>query len=259
MKSEPTQKGNPHDLTRLQHTFPSRSIKRFCNDRGGVDIYMLRHKIRRFAKPDDEIFCARRRWDERAEKGYGKHIEDEFQKVVDRVLGEKNLVAPSENLAITEFYALWNIRYQWSKVFVNDEPIKGIKEIEAVRLTPDEKEHLEKNHIIYPTDELSFPARQMCGIRMQMDIDRVVENMVGVEWGILLASEKEFIVPDNFLERRIVPITPNACLVAEHDSGVLSGQDVDCINSLAINSAKDYIFARDLESIASKLPTLKAK
>lgn len=83
MKPEHTQKGNPHQLTLLQHIFPSKSIDRFCNGNGVVDMYMFNHGKRRTAKPSDKFFCARRKWDERAEKGYGKDVEDEFQQVVD--------------------------------------------------------------------------------------------------------------------------------------------------------------------------------
>lgn len=209
-------------------------------------MYMFSHKIRRYAKPNDMTFCAQRKWDERTEKVYGKCIEDEFQKVVDRLLKDKSLVLPSENLAITKFYALWNLRYHWSKILVNDTPMKGVKGIASDPLTVDDQEQLEKNHITYITNELSFPARHMCGLQMQMEVSALVRSMADVMWGILVASEGEFIVPDNFWERRIVPITPKVCFVAEHDSGSLSIQDVDRINSLAINSAKEYIFARDL-------------
>ena len=147
MELEPTQKGNPHQLTLYQHIFPSRSISRFCRDNGNVDMYMFKHSKRREAKPCDKIFCARRKWDERAEKGYGKDIEDKFQRVVDRILQNPSLVLPSENLSITEFYALWNLRYHWSKVPINATPIKGVKGLEFTPLTLDTQEQLEKHRV----------------------------------------------------------------------------------------------------------------
>ena len=96
----------------------------------------------------------------------------------------------------------------------------------------------------------------MRGMRIQMNIDAVVENMVDAKWGVLCASKGGFIVPDNFLKRKIVPVTPEVCFVAEHDSGVLGEQGVDCINSLAIDSADEYIFAKDLEVVKSRLDSL---
>ncbi len=152
MKSEPTQTGNPYELSLLQHIFPSRSISRFCKEDGLVDIYMFQQQKRRSARPNDKIFWARRKWDERAEKGYGKEIEDEFQNVVDRILQSKGLLSPSDKFVITRLYALWNCRYYWSKVPMNDIPIKGVKGTEF-SLTLDSQERLEKNHIICPAGD----------------------------------------------------------------------------------------------------------
>lgn len=163
---------------------------------------------------------------------------------------------PSENLSITKFYALWNLRYHWSKVSSEDIPIRGIKGSELEPITLDTQEMLEKNYIVSMTNELSFPARQINGLAMQMNIDSFVANMLDARWGVLFASEGEFIVPDNFLERRIVPITPKVCFVAEHESGVLSGQDVARINSLAIEFSSEYIFAKDLGVVRDKLASL---
>lgn len=247
MKPEPTQKENPHNLSLRQHIFASRSISRFCNEEGFVDLQMFQPKKRRFAGPADKIFCARRAWDERAEKGYGKHIEDKFQTVVDRFLQGNSPMFSEENLAITEFYGLWNVRHVWSKVPMEDTPIKGVKEL-SVSLTLDDQERLEKEQISYLTDELAIPSRQMRGISIQMNIDNVVEKMAGTKWGILHASEGEFIVPDNFLARRIIPINPSVCFVADHESGTLNRNDVGLINALAIKSAEKYFFARDLNN-----------
>jgi hypothetical protein len=243
----PTQPGNPHQLVRQQHIFPNCSINRFCDETGVVDLKMFQPEKRRFAKSTDKIFCVERAWDERAEQGYGKNIEDNFQNIVERTLQNNCPIVPSEHLLLTQFYALWNVRYHWSRIPLDDEPIKGVKGLE-LSLTLDDQERFEKAHILHPTNELTVPARQLRGLAIQRNIDAVVEAMFDVEWGILYASEGEFIVPDNFLLRNILPINPKVCFVARHESGVLDKKDVGLINSLAIQSAEKYIFARNLDT-----------
>ena len=41
MKYEKTEKGNPHNLTINQHCFPSRSIERFSNNDGCVEVHRI--------------------------------------------------------------------------------------------------------------------------------------------------------------------------------------------------------------------------
>ena len=45
---------------------------------GRVSLHDLTRSKVRLAKPNDGIFCAMRAWDQRAERGYMKRIEDEF-------------------------------------------------------------------------------------------------------------------------------------------------------------------------------------
>ena len=76
MKYEKTQKGNPYQLTVCQHTFPAASIARFADTTGCVEVYLIKqNKVVRL-KPDDKLFCAKRVWDQRAESGFMKEIED---------------------------------------------------------------------------------------------------------------------------------------------------------------------------------------
>jgi hypothetical protein len=45
---------------------------------GRVSLHDLARSKVRLAKPNDGIFCAMRAWDQQAERGYMKRIEDEF-------------------------------------------------------------------------------------------------------------------------------------------------------------------------------------
>jgi hypothetical protein len=91
---------NPNSLTVDQHVFPSKSIERFTDQRGRVSVHELhRAQVIRAKKPDNAIFCARRAWDQRAEAGYMKRIEDDFQKIVGPIVeGKTQTLAPELNL-----------------------------------------------------------------------------------------------------------------------------------------------------------------
>jgi hypothetical protein len=110
VKHEKPQKKNRRLLTVRQHVFPAKSIARFADVGGQVSLQDLVRGKERPAKPDDAIFCARRAWDQRAER-YMKKIEDEFQilaaKVIEGVLTE---IGEAENGVFNRFYALWYFR-----------------------------------------------------------------------------------------------------------------------------------------------------
>jgi hypothetical protein len=105
VKHEKPQKKNRRLLTVRQHVFPAKSIARFADVGGQVSLQDLVRGKERPAKPDDAIFCARRAWDQRAER-YMKKIEDEFQilaaKVIEGVLTE---IGEAENGVFNRFYA----------------------------------------------------------------------------------------------------------------------------------------------------------
>ena len=121
---EKVQKGNPHHLTIKQHIFPVKSIQRFCDDQGYIQIYNFAANKKHKIKPDDQIFCARRSWDQRAETGYMKQIEGEFQEIAERVLMNQmdHDFDETDKLKLNEFYALWRLRSYYSTNPENDEP-----------------------------------------------------------------------------------------------------------------------------------------
>jgi hypothetical protein len=77
-KCERPQKKNRRFLTVNQHVFPLACIARFTDADGRVSLHDLTRSVERRAKPDDDIFCAKRAWDQRTERGM-KKTEDEFQ------------------------------------------------------------------------------------------------------------------------------------------------------------------------------------
>ena len=86
---------------------------------------------------------------------------------------------------------------------------------------------------------------------MQRNLDNCLEKMSGIKWGMLTASEGEFLVPDNFSKVHIVPVSPQLCFAAGYDSQAIGLSIVSHINSLAISNADRYIFARDFQKCST--------
>jgi hypothetical protein len=114
---EKTRPRNPNSLTVDQHVFPSKSIERFTNEDGHVSVHDLHRGEVIRAKPGNAIFCARRAWDEPAETGYMKHIEDEFQKIIGPIVdGTAETLVPEHKPAIDRMYALWYMRSRYREL-----------------------------------------------------------------------------------------------------------------------------------------------
>src|SRR5580692_2878660 len=110
-KPERTRPRNPNGLTLAQHVFPRRSLERFAGADGRVVVNDLVRARSRRAKPVDTLFCARRAWDQRAETGYMKGIEDEFQVLADALIaGQASISSAAERTVICQFFALWHMR-----------------------------------------------------------------------------------------------------------------------------------------------------
>src|SRR4051794_14911880 len=108
---EEPQRGNAHRLTVNQHVFPAASIARFAGDDGRVALYDLKRRTSWRPPPDNQVFCARRVWDQRAEAGYMRAIEHAFQALAERVIADSSAeLAPEDDSAASRFFALWRSR-----------------------------------------------------------------------------------------------------------------------------------------------------
>jgi hypothetical protein len=96
-RAEKTRRRYPNRLTVNQHVFPAKSIERFTDQSGNVLVHDLRRAKVFSAKPRNAIFCASRAWDERAEAGYMKRIEAEFQIIADTIVDGNNVTLSPES------------------------------------------------------------------------------------------------------------------------------------------------------------------
>ena len=221
------------------------SILRFVQDDGLVSVYLIKQKKEIYLKPDDQIFCTKRTWDQRAETGFMKDIEGKYQRLAEAVIaGKIQTIKEKDQSTITDMYALWNIRAFGKLNPVYDQKIDVI-DVER-HLTKDEQELLEKNNITAIRPDFTIPGRHIAGVRIQLNLFDVRKQMNNVHWGILRAAEGQFIVPDNFSNATILPLSPTICFFSQSDDDVISSKEVTKINRLAIESSKEYYFANDL-------------
>lgn len=248
MTFEKPQKGNPHALTVLQHTFPRASIARFTDGDSRVAVSYTPAKKQLRLTPEDQLFCAKRAWDQRAEQGFMKDIEDAFQSLAEAIIdGSITHIGFLEKSVVNDFFALWNIRALRKSQPIRDQSINGIVALER-EFTKDQQELLEKNHNSFIRPDMKIPGRQLAGRHIQLNLNMVRRQLSDAQWGILRADEGEFIVPDNFSNARIVPVTPTMCLFSQSENYIISRAEVAEINRLAIESSTNYFFAKNFSN-----------
>jgi hypothetical protein len=246
-RAERTRPGNPNRLTVNQHVFPAKSIERFTDQSGRVSVHQLHRTVVIRAKPDNAVFCARRAWDQRAESGYMKRIEDDFQKIVGPIAdGTAKTLASELRGAVDRMYALWYMRSRHRDL--ESQEIK-LNEISGDDLTKEQEENLEKNGYVFARGSGRMPARQINGIELQFRIESYARDLATrvTRWGVIAADCGEFIVPDVPLHG-IIPLTPRLALVQSAPDGMIVERNVAEINKAIKAASQDYFFARDFSS-----------
>ena len=241
---EPTRPGNPINLTINQHVLPKASIERFADSNGGrVQLFDKIRSKSRLAKPNDQIFCAKRKWDHGSEAGYMCGIERRFQRLACQVIaGKVTSIGDSEKSIVDVFLALWRARADQKTE--EDREIKS-SFVAGIELSKTREENLEKNGYIFVRKGGQLPSRMAHGIEIRMQIRRWVHGLTDAQWGILQADQGQFLVPDR-PERTMIPLTPTLCLCSGGQSGRISGQNLAEINRISKAVSVEYYFARDL-------------
>jgi hypothetical protein len=107
------------------------------------------------------------------------------------------------------------------------------------------QEILESKWCGFTRRDQTIPGRSISGLQIQRDIERLAVGFEGKGWGIVRADGGEFILPDTFGGLTVVPVTPAICLVCGHEDSVISRSAICDLNRRALQSAKQYVIARD--------------
>lgn len=245
-KYEKTQSGNPHQLTVWQHCFPKKSIERFTNEDGRVHVHIIEHNKTETLTPDNNIFCARRSWDQRAETGFMKEVEDAYQELADKIAAG-NVDRPlklEENCVVTDMFLLWLYRWVYCNNPLEDQPIKSASGV-THNYSKDVQERLEKRGFISIKPDLTISGRHFTGINIQLEIINGRKHMKDFSWCILNCREVEFVVPDN-PAHFVLPVTPNVCLVREVGCQPVSTHTIAELNERVKEKSEKYYFGRSL-------------
>lgn len=233
---------NEH-LIQNQHIFPAESLRRFSDKNGNIQVFRIGTSQPFFVKPKDKIFCVSREWDQRAEAGFGKSIEDEYQSLVEYCLRNNLREMPlNGNQTVNSFYALWSYR-------------SNIKEFDGqlirFNLTPNPLTNLERldhelKHINYIDSDGDFPLVTKRGVVLQGGVISFTDRYKNNKWFMLRSPHLELVVPDNPSNNLFIPVSPNHCLVAGHDVSELSFREAQYANLKCVFGSRSYYCGREL-------------
>jgi hypothetical protein len=244
MKYEKTQPGNPRQLTLKQHLIPVRTIERFARPDGMVEVSIgTDHRVERL-RPDAGIFWVRRVWNQRAERGYMKQIEDRFQPLADRIASGELAEIPEEAAHdVNQFFSLW---FHRSRVQPPDEIETQANGLTGSVLSKDEQEILESRFTMFVREGGRIPTRDITGLKIQAGIMWDNRNRAARRWGVIRSPDGEFVMPD-VPAHELMPITPTVLLAANHPSGIITKLNLALINTQFLAYTRRYFFGRDLK------------
>jgi hypothetical protein len=247
-RSEPVQKGNPHKLTVKQHVFPYRSIERFAQD-GRVEVHEKGPDRTLRRDPSDIIFCARRVWDHQSEHGFMLEIENAYQRIADKIIEGHRKLTEADHSSISDFFMLWNLRQRARSNPPTFPKFPGWKP-QRIVAEKDKQERLERLGIIYGDQDGEILQHHLVGTNLQIEVLAERERMQGTTWGIfkIKPGQGEFLVSDRLSRHSVVPLSPEICLAADHESRFVGFSFVGWYNGLAVENAEHYYFARDIKS-----------
>ncbi|WP_417326179.1 DUF4238 domain-containing protein [Halarcobacter sp.] len=245
---EQVSKGNKYKITVNQHIIPVESIKRFTNTNNKVNIKNLISKNKKVVQvnPKDSIFTVKRFWSEIDEAGYMKIIEDNFQKLIDKIINKDLLeFSFTENQIIWKMYLLWMYRVEF---FGKYQQINSFNIKTDSVYTQLEKEKIESIGMSYH-DNGYIPSRFIIGGQIQLAIMGDISLYKNIKWKIIFSKNINFIMPSNpYMNSKdtdnlilYFPISSNICLLPYNEFKV-STDFVNDLNTLMKQNSKWFYF-----------------
>ena len=250
-KARRVQKGNPRQLTIRQHVLPRRSIARFAGEDKKVEVRRHNQAVTIRLEDDNPMFCASRAWDQRAESGYSRSIEIEFQSLADSIVAGKTTLDEGDHIVVSRFWALWRLR---AEVRASPTPplrLNGV--IESREFSVAEQDALEAKHVVYVENGSQVPSHIWVRLKMQVQIGRL--TCTPIRWGLIHSPDSEFIVPSRVGTSGFVPLTPHVALLANQPEGTITKEQTVRLNKALLSFAGDYVFARKISRALDETAT----
>lgn len=196
--------------------------------------------------PKDNLFCAKRVWNQRSEDITKITYEDPFQDLAERVIaGITQFLDLKDNVTATSFWGLWVTRFLARKNPPQDKPVFGVTGIEL----QDDRERLERRRAVFVNSDRTISGRHLADMEIQKGIDKILMDYANWSWGIVEAQELEFVVPD-CPRVMYLPISPKIALLANDQrfqgKAYLSGKNVKELNKVLFGVTNRYLFANSL-------------
>lgn len=248
MPYEPTSKKNPRQLTIEQHYHTAHAIAKFYDHNNMVEVKIIStgEIVRRNKRA--KIFCTKRTWDQRAERGYMVPIETAFHQEIDSIkpFNERN------HEVISRYCLLWRLRHDFHLSENNDTTLDSIS---GSGLTKEQEEIVESKNGSFVRDGGMVPVRFSSGLKIQISLDRDWHTCSHFKWGLIESTEGEFIVADGYGNFAFIPISPKLAFWAGKTDQKINRQQLAEINNYSIGQAKEYYFARKLSECPIVQPT----
>ena len=240
MDYERPRKKNPLGITIEQHFHTAHSIGKFYDQTENVEVYEKSTSLTFARNKRAKIFCTKRNWDERAERGYMVSIEHDFHEQIDNL----GLASERNHHAISMYFVLWRLRSQAHLNRLANAKLNGIS---GSDLTKEQQEILEVKHAGFVNSDGEIPARQLTGIQIQLGIDQQMLAFKDTKWGLLQAQKGQFLCADSYHELCLMPISPKFAFAANVPDSLLTYSEVAAVNKQSAESSKEFYFAKSLK------------
>lgn len=242
------QKRNPHQLVIDQHVHAAHCIKKFADENGTVSVFDKSSSQWLKRKPNASIFCAKRAWDQRAEKGFMNDIERNYFQVIDNIdvpFNERN------HNAITCYYHLWRLRGAARVAERRDWRLKGVM-LER-ELTQDAEEMLESHGVLCLTENSELSSHRVNGLQIQRSLDECMAIDGTITWGLVTAKKGEFIVSDFYPGDSeglapFIPVSPKHVFYARKSDVSVGVGSVRNFNRVTLRNSQMYYFCKDIRN-----------
>ena len=214
------------------------TLLRFAASDGLVEVHLREGRIQRLPMRN-QLFSVDRLWDQRAEAGYMKSVEDDFQALVDMLEPERlGSLSPMEHRIILRFWSLW----RWRNHFIDSpEKAQNLNGIVPDKLSKDQREILENKWALFVAQDNMLPARMVTGMRIQTLIDRDEIHFGEKRWGMLRASSPNLVIPDRPDALMSIPASPRLLLAADNPDGELTATEILRAKAIAVRLSRDFV------------------
>lgn len=241
MAYEPTMKKNPRQLTVEQHFHTAHAIAKFYGSDDKVEVKLLGEDkvVKRHKRA--KIFCTKRTWDQRAEHGYMVGIETAFHEEIDNI----KVFEERKHEVISKYCLLWLHRHQYHLADIDDGQLNGIS---GSGLTKEQEEILESKGVMFVRDGGIVPSRFDSGLQIQMILDRDWHTCSHFKWGLIEATDGEFLCADSYKDFPFIPVSPNLAFWAGEVDQKITRQQLAEINKLSVEKASEFYFSRKISA-----------